>query len=328
MVRLPLSNYEQNFQDRRLRKVDVAIPAQFKTTPVLRGDTRSYKDQFETINSLVFGGHCTIPQKLQPIKNNGCSIRHGDPDKCQYLTTTNEKFFKEKPLEKVDPCGPNYVSSIVLGDDNEEWSLENYKSKKEPSPRVGTQHLVSRQGKLNMAKSSVPVGDMDIDRAQKRITQTSKSFFKKPVVMFPYVKVNGAYLLTNSQIKFGTENSVTQQHYDTTMKSNFPAKFEPVKRRDCRTAKRNVCLGDYDSESNQSTTASDFYRRDGAKRLLPNPQRITELTSSHIQLPKALTSELRTTYNICYPRKQSQRQPYEPGKLHKSSIKLGNISVH
>ena len=42
------------------------------------------------------------------------------------------------------------------------------------------EHLVSRQAKLNMAKSSVPVGDMDIDRAQERVTQTtSKSFFKK-----------------------------------------------------------------------------------------------------------------------------------------------------
>ena len=47
------------------------------------------------------------------------------------------------------------------------------------------EHLVGRQAKLNMAKSSVPVGDMDIDRAQKRITQTtSKSFFKKVTVIF------------------------------------------------------------------------------------------------------------------------------------------------
>ena len=68
MVRLPLSHYEENFQDRQLSKLDVAIPAQFKTPPVLRGDTRSYKDQFETTNSLIFGGHCTLPQKLQPIK--------------------------------------------------------------------------------------------------------------------------------------------------------------------------------------------------------------------------------------------------------------------
>ena len=33
-----------------------------------------------------------------------------------------------------------------------------------------------------------------------------------------------------------------------------------------------------DSEINQSTTASDFYPRDAAKRLLPNPQRIAEVS--------------------------------------------------
>ena len=65
---LPISNYKQSFQDRPPSKSDVAIPAQFKTPPVLRGDTRSYKDQFETTNSTIFGGQCGVPQQLLPIK--------------------------------------------------------------------------------------------------------------------------------------------------------------------------------------------------------------------------------------------------------------------
>ncbi|CAB4006478.1 Hypothetical predicted protein [Paramuricea clavata] len=326
-VRLPLSNYKQSFPEDQLSKLDVATLAQFKTPPVLRGDTRSYDDQFETTNSKTFGGHCITLQKLKAIKNNGCSIRHGDPDKCLYSVTTSKKFFKEKPFERVDPCGPNYVSNIVLGDDRGEWSLKNYKTNRGPLPRVETQHLVSRLAKLNMAKSSLPMGDMDPDRAQKRITQTtSKSFFRKPVVLFPYAKVNGAYLLTKSKIKFGTKNAVTQ--HNTTTRSNFPAMSEPVKRRDCQTTNSNVCLDYYGDESNQSPTVCDFYPHIGAKRLLPNPNSIAKLTASHIQLPKTLTSEFRTSHNISYPPKQSKRETYEAGRLHKSSIKLGNINVH
>jgi hypothetical protein len=62
-------------------------------------------------------------------------------------------------------------------------------------------------------------------------------------VLFPYAKVNGAYLLTKSKIKFGTKNAVTQ--YNTTTRSNFPAMSEPVKRRDCQTTNSNVCLDYY-----------------------------------------------------------------------------------
>ncbi len=79
-----------------------------------------------------------LSTKYQLFQNNGCSIRHGDPDKCRYSVTTNQKFFKEKPLERVEPCGPNYVSSVVLGDDRGEWSLENYRTKRGPLPRVET----------------------------------------------------------------------------------------------------------------------------------------------------------------------------------------------
>jgi hypothetical protein len=67
-VKLPLSNYKQSFQEDQLSKLDVAMPAQFKTLPLLRGDTRSYEDQFETTNSKTFGGRCITPLKLQPIK--------------------------------------------------------------------------------------------------------------------------------------------------------------------------------------------------------------------------------------------------------------------
>ena len=74
--------------------------------------------------------------KNQIFQNNGCNIRHGDPDRYLYAVTTNQKFFKEKPLQRVEPCGPNYVSSIVLGDDREEWS--NYKRNKGSLPRVET----------------------------------------------------------------------------------------------------------------------------------------------------------------------------------------------
>ena len=52
------------------------------------------------------------------------------------------------------------------------------------------EHLVSRLAKLNMAKSSLPTGDMDPDRAQKRITQTtSKSFFRKVRRMSYYILI-------------------------------------------------------------------------------------------------------------------------------------------
>ena len=74
--------------------------------------------------------------KNQIFQNNGCNIRHGDPDRYLYAVTTNQKFFKEKPLQRVEPCGPNYISSIVLGDDREEWS--NYKRNKGSLPRVET----------------------------------------------------------------------------------------------------------------------------------------------------------------------------------------------
>ena len=67
-VRLPLSNYRQSFPEDQLSKLDVATPAQFKTPPVLRGDTRSYDDQFETTNSKTFGGQCITLQKLKAIK--------------------------------------------------------------------------------------------------------------------------------------------------------------------------------------------------------------------------------------------------------------------
>jgi hypothetical protein len=215
-----------------------------------------------------------------------------------------------------------------------------------------------------MAKSSVPISDMDLDSAQKRIVteSTSKSSFRnvrrttvilvslaltldssqnlkrilsflQPVVVFPYVKVNGAYLLTDSQIKFGTENGVTQQHYDTTTRSNFPAKYEPVERSDWRTKKSNVSLDYYGmyllknqnvigarhstrdkgiivincerkncdklsnhlptgNESNQSTTASDFYPHDGVKRLLPNPRRIAEVSVTNFILNSRKTNDI------------------------------------
>ena len=45
-----------------------------------------------------------------------------------------------------------------------------------------------------------------------------------------------------------------------------------------------------DSEINQSTTASDFCPRDGAKRLLPNPQRITEVSVTDIVLNSCKTN--------------------------------------
>ena len=64
-------------------------------------------------------------------------------------------------------------------------------------------------------------------------------------MLYPYAKVNGAYLLTNSKIKFGTENTVTPQYYHTTTRSNFSAKCEPVERRDWQTTYSNVCLDYY-----------------------------------------------------------------------------------
>ena len=57
--------------------------------------------------------------------------------------------------------------------------------------------------------------------------------------------MDGAYLLTNSKIKFGTENTVTPQNYHTTTRSNFSAKYEPVERRDWQTTYSNVCLDYY-----------------------------------------------------------------------------------
>ena len=66
-VKLPVSNYKQSFPTDQLSKLDAAVPAQFHTPSVLRGDTRSYEDQFETTNSKTFGERVT-PVKLQPIK--------------------------------------------------------------------------------------------------------------------------------------------------------------------------------------------------------------------------------------------------------------------
>ncbi|XP_028411202.1 uncharacterized protein LOC114533802 [Dendronephthya gigantea] len=325
-VNIPFSNYRQSFLEDKLSQLDVASPAKFEATSMLHGDAKFYEDQFETTNKKTFRGQYTLPQRMKAVKNNVCSIRHGDPKKVLYAVTTNQKFFKEKPLKRVDPCGPNYIASIILGDSKEKWSLVDHKTKRELFPCVETQHLVSRQAKLNMAKSNIPFGDSE--KSQGRFTQTTHdSFFKRPVISSPYKKVDGAYLLTKSKVKFGAESAVGQQHYNTTMSSNFSAKSEPVIRSDWQTTNSNVCLNYYGNEMNQSTTVSDFPSYSEAKRLVPDTKYLSKITASHIQMPRALISEFRTSHNISYPIKQSKRETYEAGKLHKSSIKLGNISV-
>ena len=57
---------------------------------------------------------------------------------------------------------------------------------------------------------------------------------------------------------------------------------------------------------------------------------VFQLTASHIQLPRTSTKEFGTTHSISYPPKETRRyrKTYDAGKLHKSSIKLGNTSVH
>lgn len=67
-VPLPQSNYKQSFPEDQLSKLDPVTPAQFKMPPLLRGDTRSYKDQFETTNSKTFGRHRIAPERSQVIK--------------------------------------------------------------------------------------------------------------------------------------------------------------------------------------------------------------------------------------------------------------------
>ena len=123
-----------------------------------------------------------------------------------------------------------------------------------------------------MAKSNIPAGDMDPNRALQRITQTtSKTVFKKvrcfsvlalnqqkktflnhaidsrfqPLVLTPYARVNGAYLLTKSKVKFGPKDTGGKQHYSTTTGLSFPAKCQPVKRSDCQATNSNVCLNYY-----------------------------------------------------------------------------------
>lgn len=64
---MPFSTYKQSFPEDQLSKLDVAKLAQFHTPPILRGDTRSYGDQFETTNSRTFREHIK-PVKLQAIK--------------------------------------------------------------------------------------------------------------------------------------------------------------------------------------------------------------------------------------------------------------------
>ena len=60
-------------------------------------------------------------------------------------------------------------------------------------------------------------------------------------------------------------------------------------RKNCDKLSNHLSTG---NESNQSTTASDFYPHDGVKRLLPNPRRIAEVSVTNFILNSRKTNDI------------------------------------
>jgi hypothetical protein len=331
--RMPVSDYRGNFlgHDTRVVKVEKAPCMHDGGPSTIRGEDRTHT-QFATSTDEQFPGRYLpyIPVKPDLL---GSNIPHGDQDKLVHRDTT-------QLLSYPKPGTANYrvyrrdAALTRLGDTNYKVGHDKKYDKFETTAAESFQldEMPPQTEKIPYESnaSSFPEGDLDPDRVKGRVTTTNyTSYHKKPPGDFRNAIISGANKLTASKVAFGVP-SQSSAYYSTTQTDAYPVFHVPVDRvAGHEKIKSKVPLDYYGNgqEVNTSTTKDDFPSWRDAPLHTVSKDALAKLRSSNITPPLHGNREFGTTHLTSYTAKRVDRFQYDSGRLQRSSVPLGTMTI-
>ncbi|XP_071794425.1 stabilizer of axonemal microtubules 5-like [Asterias amurensis] len=329
--KMPMSDYRDNFlgHDTNVFKVKKAPCMHDGGQSTIRGEDRTHT-QFATSTEEQFPGRY-LPYVAVKPDLLGSNIPKGDQEKLVHKETTQVMSYPK-------PGSANYRvyrrdnALTRLGDTNykvghakkydkfETTAAQSFQLDQMPEPT----QIVSYDSNA----SSFPEGDRNPERVKNRVSTTNYTFYhKKPPGSFHNDIISGANKLTSSRVTFGVP-SQNSAYYNTTVTDTYPAFSVPVERV-AGHQKSKVPLDFYGTgqEVNTSTTKDNFPSWEEFPRHTVSKEALAKLRSSNITPPLHGNREFTTTHLSSYTAKKVNRYQYDSGKLQRSSVPLGTMTI-
>jgi len=324
----PISDYRDRYRGHGVG-TPFKAPSMHQGGPsTITGDGRLH--HFGTTHNNTFNGssYPRIHSFPAPV---GTNIPQGDKDKETTMQTIMQgSFIQHDPsdLKKYDKggvMGKLQRTNFKQADGHRTW--DTYLSTMEEHYRP-VRTGVSRSAPPNHRNhSDFPEGDYDTGRNADRFNLTTNRFYHGSVLTPRPNIVSGADKRTKSNVWFG-EPTLDDQFYSTTVDSTFTAldiKPKNTERPDLNT-RSAVPVNYYPNEKHNTTTWSDF-QNPKQKKMIPNPVGIDELKKSHIDAPLGGVRQFSTEHLDQYTPKRIGRIPIDSGRLQRSTVPLGTLSI-
>ncbi|KAJ8304077.1 hypothetical protein KUTeg_017660 [Tegillarca granosa] len=317
----PWSDYRDRFRGHDTTKFRIVkAPSMHEGgPPTIKGDART--TNFDTTNKDTFQGEWQNPVQTLPAPT-GTSVPNGDPSKEYTQKTTMQESFPDLSSQNdYKPYNQAFVSS-KLGKTN--FKQQDGHGKYNDYMSTATvSYLPSaipverfRPGK-HRNHSDLPEGDMDRSRGTERVNMTTSRFYHgSPARGLHNTIISGANLRTKSNVLFG-EPQLTSNYYDTTTEDTFKPVTVPYTYNRAKFYKSSDVPLDYynKSEPKFSTQWNIYYPF------------LFQLKKSHILPALSGPQNLATTHQLMFTPKQVDRYVYDSGRLQKSSVPLGTMSI-
>ncbi|XP_022100861.1 uncharacterized protein LOC110984724 [Acanthaster planci] len=331
--KMPQSDYRDNFlgHDTRVVKVERAPCMHDGGQSTIRGEDRTHK-QFATSTGEQFLGRY-LP--YVPVKPDllGSNIPKGDQEKLVHQDTT-------QLLSYPKPGTANYrvyrrdQALTRLGDTNYKAGhakkYDKFETTAAQSFQLDQMPALTEKIPYDSNASSFPEGDRDPQRVKARVTTTNYTFYhKQPPGSFRNDIIKGANKLTASRVAFGVPSQCSA-YYSTTQTDDYKTFHIPVQRvAGHGTIQSQVPLDYYGNgkEVNTSTTKDDFPSWRDVPLHEVSKEALAKLRRSNITPPLHADREFNTTHLTSYTAKRVDRYQYDSGKLQRSSVPLGTMTI-
>ncbi|XP_071952850.1 stabilizer of axonemal microtubules 5-like [Antedon mediterranea] len=293
----------------------------------VRGDDRTHGN-FSTSTRDQFPAKYLPYKRIKP-NTTGSNIPNGDVDKLNEHVTTQEVSFPEhdssnyKAYEREQAIGCIGGTNFKMGhtskyDKFATTAADAYCPMGKPS--------FKKEIPYDNNGSSFPEGDRHPERDRERVSTTNyTTYHTGPPKGFRNEIISGAEKRVASKVILG-ESKPGSTLYSTTQNDAYPAvkPLHPVSRVIGPTSK--VPMDYYKDTATRPTTLSDFPAWKVGKHHV-TAEALEQLRKSHIDPPLGGERSFNTTHLTSYTAKTAQRYQYDSGRLQRSSLPLGTMTI-
>ncbi|XP_033107008.1 uncharacterized protein LOC117108925 isoform X2 [Anneissia japonica] len=326
---IPVSDYKSRFtgHDTAIFTVERAPCMHNGGQSTIRGDDRTH-DKFLTSTSEQFPARYIAYSRVKP-DTIGSNIPQGDINKIPERCTTQEVSYPKhdsanyKSYEREQAIGQ-------IGDTN--FKMGHIRTYDRFDTTAGEAFCpmgnpgYKKEIPYDSNASSFPEGDRHPDRDKERVSTTNyTTYYTAPPKNFKNEIISGAEKRVVSMVTFGEpKRGVT--FYKTTQSESYPTikPLKPVTK--VLGPESKVPMDYYKDALTLPTTISDFPAWNTGKYHVTK-EALEQLRKSHIDPPLGGERNFNTTHLTAYTAKKAERYQYDSGKLQKSSLPLGTMTI-